>query len=193
MQIKRKPGRPPQADRGEIALVALRLFEEHGYENVTMDQVAKVAEVGRTTLFRLFPSKADLVWDGVHEVLGPVKERAAELARAKMPLRVVVEELVLSALRSLDDPAAADVARRRLRLAGASLELLSYPPFAEVQTLLSAALAAGLPSDAAPPTLVADMVVASTFSSVLWWARQDGPLTASDAFRAGLTALRDAI
>lgn len=192
MSTTRKPGRPPEANRKDISLAALRLFERHGYEKVTMDQVARAAGVSRTTLFRLFPSKADLVWDGIDEVMGPLKARAEELTRAKAPLRVVVDELVLPGLAYLDDPRAAEVARRRLRLAGASLELLGYSKFAEIQSLFSSTIAAGLPSRGTPPTLVADMVVASAFASVLWWARHDTPLTAADALRAGLTALREA-
>ena len=68
---------------GHIAQVALRLFEQKGFEAVTMEDVAKAASVSRRTLFRHFPSKADLVWAGTDEVLGVLKSVAvapAELA-----------------------------------------------------------------------------------------------------------------
>jgi AcrR family transcriptional regulator len=51
------------ATREHIADVAARLFAEHGYENVTVDQVATVAEVAKKTVFNYFPAKEDLVFD----------------------------------------------------------------------------------------------------------------------------------
>jgi AcrR family transcriptional regulator len=40
---------------------ALELFEEYGLRRTTMDDVAKRAGIGRATLYRRFPQKADLV------------------------------------------------------------------------------------------------------------------------------------
>lgn len=40
---------------------ALRLFLDHGYEATTVQQIAEAAEVSLSTLFRYFPTKAQLV------------------------------------------------------------------------------------------------------------------------------------
>jgi AcrR family transcriptional regulator len=40
---------------------ALQLFEERGYEATTVEQIAECAEISATTLFRYFPSKAEIV------------------------------------------------------------------------------------------------------------------------------------
>ena len=56
------PGRPHTTDTGAIALVAVRLFLERGFDNVTMADVAEAAGVGRSTLLRYFPSKGSLLW-----------------------------------------------------------------------------------------------------------------------------------
>jgi len=40
---------------------ALDLFDEHGYDVATVDQIADRAEVSTTTFFRYFPSKAEVV------------------------------------------------------------------------------------------------------------------------------------
>ena len=47
--------------RTTLVDVAVRLFTERGYDNVTMAQVASEAQVSRRTAFRYFASKDDLV------------------------------------------------------------------------------------------------------------------------------------
>lgn len=59
-------GRPRDASRdAAIVTAALEVLAEHGYERMTMDQVARRAGAGKATLYRRWPSKADLV---VHAV-----------------------------------------------------------------------------------------------------------------------------
>jgi AcrR family transcriptional regulator len=44
-----------------ISNAALALFDEHGFDNVSITQVADAADVSRRTLFSYFPTKEDLV------------------------------------------------------------------------------------------------------------------------------------
>jgi AcrR family transcriptional regulator len=44
-----------------IAATAFRLFEAHGYESVTMEQIAAKADVSKGTLYNYFPVKEALV------------------------------------------------------------------------------------------------------------------------------------
>ncbi|MFN0252554.1 MAG: TetR/AcrR family transcriptional regulator [Kofleriaceae bacterium] len=55
--------RAANRERTREALVtsALELFHEHGYPNVTIQDIAKRAGVGRRTVFRYFPTKEDIV------------------------------------------------------------------------------------------------------------------------------------
>ncbi len=43
------------------------MFDEQGFDAVSMDDVAAAAGISRRSLFRLFPSKAALVWGGLDE------------------------------------------------------------------------------------------------------------------------------
>ena len=61
------PGRPRTISPDAVSLVALRLFDEKGFDAVSMDDIAREADVSRRSLFRLFPSKQSLVWGGLDE------------------------------------------------------------------------------------------------------------------------------
>ena len=56
-------GRPVTTDPKAVGLTALRLFSEHGIDQITMDQVAEAAGIFRFKSFWGFPSKASVVWD----------------------------------------------------------------------------------------------------------------------------------
>src|SRR4051812_18917103 len=189
MQSTPRRGRPPEADRDQVSAVALRLFERKGVERVTMDEIAEAASVSRRTLFRLFPSKADLVWDGLNEVLGAVKLRAASLARTKSSLKVLVEELLALTLRLLEDPVAAKLVRRRLRLIAASPALFNHKALEELQQVIATAVATHAPKTKEPASLVARSLVAVAFGAMLWWAEHEGTMTALEAIRAAFHAL----
>ncbi|MET7533837.1 MULTISPECIES: TetR/AcrR family transcriptional regulator [Streptomyces] len=55
--------RKKAATRKALADAALRLFIEHGYDGVTLHDVAEAADVSTTTLLKYFPSKEALVFD----------------------------------------------------------------------------------------------------------------------------------
>lgn len=189
MKSPPRRGRPPEVDRRQLSLVALRLFERDGFEQVTMDDIARAASVSRRTLFRLFPSKTDLVWDGLDEVLAGVREHSADLAQSKEPLHVVLDGVFAVGLAQLDNPVMAKLARRRLRLIAASPALFNHPTLATLQDVMTAMVAAHSKRGDPPPELVAKALFAVGFASVLWWVQNEGSMSVREAFRAALGSL----
>jgi AcrR family transcriptional regulator len=59
--------RKKEQTRLRIAEVALRLFDERGYDAVTVSEVAEAAGVAKVTLFSYFPTKDCLVLDGIQD------------------------------------------------------------------------------------------------------------------------------
>jgi AcrR family transcriptional regulator len=189
MQAQSKRGRPQEADPRHVSRVALHLFEQRGFDQVTMDEIAEAASVSRRTLFRLFPSKSDLVWDGLKDARDAVKLRAASLSGAGLRPFVVIDELFVPILRMLDEPEAAELARRRLRLIAGAPALLNQKTLVEIEEVIATAMtASALPRDL-PPSLVARALVAATFAALLWWAERGEGMSALEATRAALKAL----
>jgi AcrR family transcriptional regulator len=61
-----KPGRKRDHTRDpEILAAALEVLAETGYDGMTVDMVAARAKAGKATLYRRWPSKAELVIDAV--------------------------------------------------------------------------------------------------------------------------------
>ena len=54
--------RKKRATRENIAQAALTLFEEHGYDETTLAEVAEAAGVALRTIFSYFESKDDIVF-----------------------------------------------------------------------------------------------------------------------------------
>jgi AcrR family transcriptional regulator len=61
-ELRRPPGRPrnEEADR-EIVAATLKLLAEQGYDRTSMEAVAAEADVTRATVYRRWPTKAELV------------------------------------------------------------------------------------------------------------------------------------
>src|ERR1700722_7231490 len=106
--------RRKQQTRQAISDIATRLFVAHGFEEVTISQVADAAGVAKMTVTNYFARKEDLVFDRAETVIGHL----AEVVAARKP-----GESMLSAIRR--DYAVA-VARADVTLG------LSSPAFAQM-------------------------------------------------------------
>jgi AcrR family transcriptional regulator len=116
--------RKKRQTRRAIAEAAKRLFLERGFDQVSVAEVARVADVSEQTVFNYFPSKEDLVFERMdtfeHELLSAVRERP----EGETPLRAFVRFIL-----DRSDTAMAGDGRRRVaeltRLVTASPSLMA--------------------------------------------------------------------
>ncbi|MET7289292.1 TetR family transcriptional regulator [Streptomyces sp. NPDC005573] len=90
--------------RERIIETAFALFMERGFDVVTVDEIAQRAEIGRTTFFRYFGDKQEVVFstedDFLHALTAamddtpaePLRDLARALATARRLLRVICAE-----------------------------------------------------------------------------------------------------
>jgi AcrR family transcriptional regulator len=90
--------------RRAIAGAALRLFDQRGYEETTISDIAAAAEVSPRTFFSYFPSKDDVVFAEMDERLADVRAGLAERPDGETPLGTFrrVTEALLRAISAED-------------------------------------------------------------------------------------------
>ncbi|MGH8810554.1 MAG: TetR/AcrR family transcriptional regulator [Advenella sp.] len=78
--------RKRQRTQAHIAQVAMALFEKHGYEPVTMEQIATESDVARGTLYNHFAVKEAVLVYWIHTQLSDALEYLVDQALARPSL-----------------------------------------------------------------------------------------------------------
>jgi len=86
--------RKKQLTRAAIVENAGRLFEQRGFEHVTVAEIADASNVSVKTLFRYFPSKEELLFAGEHEVLDEILDAVRARAPGESALDAVKRHLL---------------------------------------------------------------------------------------------------
>jgi AcrR family transcriptional regulator len=98
----RGAGRPRATSRDALEQLAVELLLEEGYDQVSVGRIAEAAGIGRTTFFRYFPSKADVVWGA----FATATERLARLlddVDPAVPTMTAVSDAVVGSTRGAVD------------------------------------------------------------------------------------------
>jgi AcrR family transcriptional regulator len=169
--------RKKRATRKTIFLTARRLFNERGFDAVTVAEVARAADVSEKTVFNHFPTKEDLALGGHDE------RRAALVAaiRDRPPGTSVIEPFRAATLALLDrietGPVDEIVAIPRMVRDSAGLRDRLFIEWEREAATLAPAIAeaAGVPAD--------DVVAAVVARTLSWTHRQ--------IFRAAFSRLLD--
>lgn len=72
---RHRVGRRRVTSRAELEHVAFELFAVHGFEDTTVDDIARAAGIGRRTFFNYFDSKNDVVWGDFDAQLRDMRSR----------------------------------------------------------------------------------------------------------------------
>ncbi|MEV7011222.1 TetR/AcrR family transcriptional regulator [Streptosporangium sp. NPDC051022] len=100
---ERKKARTRQA----IADAALELFLEHGFDQVTVKDVAEAADVSMSGLFKHFPTKESLVFDEEDDVLADLVSAVRDRAEGTSVLEALRSRLLAHACGATADQEAA--------------------------------------------------------------------------------------
>jgi AcrR family transcriptional regulator len=179
---KPRRGRPVTTDPNSVSLAALKLFAKRGIETVTMDEVAAHAGISRSNLFRLFPSKAAVVWGGLHQFH---EELGKRLSGAKnQDLVALLHGAWVEAMRLLDETL--ETLRLRLRLIGSSPEVYGWGQgqLEDVRKLMERAVTEN-GGDALRAKMVSSAVVSASMAILIHWAESDDSRTPSQVLDEG--------
>lgn len=172
-----------------IQEVALDLFDAHGYENVTIEEVAERAEVSQSSVYRYFGTKEGLVlYEETDIEFLEVVDR--ELA-AHPPLEAVRRALAVVMAGYFDR--ADSLARRKTRYALSEPAL--QPALGELiegfvqQVAAALARATGAAPDGLEPQVIASALVWSLVAATRHWHAGGYRTSVRDEMEAALVAL----
>ncbi|MFG2039636.1 TetR/AcrR family transcriptional regulator [Dactylosporangium sp. NPDC048998] len=178
--------------RERLVDAALDLFDERGYEQTTADEIADRAGVGRTTLFRHYRSKEDVIFPDHDRLVAAVRERLAT-SSAETALVAVTDAVRLVLLRYVEE---GDRARRRYALTSrvAALRDREIASVARYQRLFREFIADWMgpaPGAALRAELMAAAVVSAHNHVLRRWLRRDAadPAAELDAAMAQVVSL----
>ncbi len=106
--MNRPLGRPPQDTKKKptktlIIENAVQLFIHHGYQLVSMDDVAKRCNVTKATVYYYYPTKADLFTDAMIQMMVRISNRIAEILSNDKSLKENLFEIVKVHLKATFD------------------------------------------------------------------------------------------
>jgi TetR/AcrR family transcriptional regulator, regulator of mycofactocin system len=167
--LTRGRGRPATITSGELARTALELFDQRGYENVRLSEVAAAAGVNERTLFRYFACKSDIVWQAIDTSFSDLQRHLAGTP-ADESLISRVRLGILASFELAEDPG---ITRLRMRIIARTAELRnnSSPPFTAWRTVIQEFIAGQLGADVSDltPWVAASSIQAATMSALIWW------------------------
>lgn len=167
-------GRRPSTSRALLEQHALRLFAERDFDQVTVEDIAAAAGIGRRTFFRYYRSKNDAVWGDFEGELQRMRALLAACPR-ETPMMDALREAIVDFNRL--DPSQVPWHRLRMRLIleVPALQAHSTLRYAEWRAVVAefAAGRLGRAADALLPQVIAHACLGAAVAAYEQWLRQD--------------------
>jgi AcrR family transcriptional regulator len=163
--------------RDRLAEAAIGLFNEHGYDQTTVDDIAERAGLSRATFFRHYRSKEDVIFPDHDRLLGQVRDRLRSSSHGTA-LAAVSDAVRLVLLHYLDE---GDLARRRYALTSTvpALRDREIVSVARYQRLFREFITAWMAGRAEYSALQAELMAAAVVSAhnhvLRRWLRGESP------------------
>ena len=166
--------------REAIRRAAFRLFDEKGYANTTVEQIADAAEVSPSTFFRYFPSKESVL---LADDMDPIILEALARQPAELSPVAAVRKAVQEAFATMSE-AQWEVERTRQRLMFSIPEIKAahYDEYYRTIRTLAEALSQRLGRDRHDFEL--RVFAGALTGAIMGVVDQSGPLSLDDMFRA---------
>lgn len=189
-------GRRPSTTQDHITEVALGLFAARGFDEVSVEDVAKAAGIARRTLFRYYASKNAIPWGDFDAHLEHLRELLSTVS-TEIPLADALRDALLSFNTYDAQEMAQHRQRMRVILGTAELQAYSmtmYAGWREVIATYVAQRTGAHPGDLMPQTVGWLMLGVALSAYEHWLGDESASLTGSiaQAFelaRPGLEAL----
>jgi AcrR family transcriptional regulator len=178
--------------RGRLLHAAVELFAERGYEDTTAAQIADRANVTRTTLFRHFADKREIVFQGQDELVALAVDGVGAAPERSTPFEVLRAGVLPLCGVHADDRR--ELRQRLVTVIPASLELRERAVFkrSAVTDALHGALTARL-GDARQGGVLADLGVRAYYDGYAAWIDADEREPLAEIVGAELDAAESAL
>ncbi|WP_100475327.1 mycofactocin system transcriptional regulator [Mycobacteroides abscessus] len=190
-------GRRPSTTRDEITAVAMTLFAQHGFDEVSVDDIAAAAGIARRTVFRYYSSKNAIVWGDFDSHLGVMRTLLDETADT-----VDTSTALRQAVLTFNDFPVDETPRHRMRMrmilevpALQAYSMLMYTGWRDVIAQFVARRSGTDPGSLLPQTVAWTLLGVALAAYEQWLADESSKLTTLlgkgfDAAEVGLRALR---
>ena len=178
----------------ELKRVALELFSERGFDHVTTDDIAAAAEVSKTTFYRYFDSKEDVLLGNAAEKLDQMREALADRPDTEPPLTAVRNAMLTLAGRYEIDREQKVLLGRLVRETP-SLAARNLEQQVATQNVLATFLAErlGEPADSLRSVVLAANVLATLRVAIDHWVASGGKKKLPDVVSDALQLLADGV
>ena len=174
-----------------LTQAALELYTEHGYDNVTVTQIAERAGITRRSYFRYFPDKREVLFAGSARLPTVVREAVLDADPAASPLSAA-----LAALAQIGTTLVEHIGRTAERRA----VIASSPDLQERERTKLAAVASAIHDalrqrgvDEEKAKLVAQIATIASQNALERWADAHGEQDFTACLHAVTATLRDAL